>query len=58
METHVLYMYFSVHISEQVGNLLQWMLSPNPADRPTLSQVMLHEWVVDGEIEPPVPHNF
>lgn len=47
-----------VNISESCGDLLQWMLQPNPRDRPTLSQVMLHEWVVEGDIEPPVPHNF
>ena len=49
---------YQVYISEEAGHLLQWMLSPNPEDRPTLSQVMLHEWVVDGAIEPPTSHNF
>ena len=42
-----------VHLSEEAGDLLQWMLAPNPADRPSLSQVMMHEWVVRGEIHPP-----
>lgn len=50
--------FLTVHISEPCGQLLQWMLQPNPKDRPTLSQVMLHEWVVDGDIEPPVPPDF
>ncbi|KAL3777795.1 hypothetical protein HJC23_003568 [Cyclotella cryptica] len=49
---------WEIYISEEAGHLLQWMLSPNPEDRPTLSQVMLHEWVVDGAIEPPTSHNF
>jgi len=49
---------WEIYLSESCGHLLQWMLSPNPADRPTLAQVMMHEWVVDGEIQPPVPHNF
>ena len=42
-----------VSLSEEAGDLLQWMLAPNPADRPTLSQVMLHEWVVRGEVQLP-----
>jgi hypothetical protein len=42
-----------VHLSNEVGNLLQWMMSPNPVDRPTLEQVMLHDWVVRGEVIPP-----
>jgi serine/threonine protein kinase len=42
-----------VRLSEDGGDLLKWMLSPNPLDRPTLAQVMLHEWVVRGEVRPP-----
>jgi serine/threonine protein kinase len=46
---------WDIYLSEEAGHLLQWMLSPNPKDRPTLSQVMLHEWVTDGPIEAPTP---
>mmetsp|Transcript_29150 Transcript_29150/g.61882 ORF Transcript_29150/g.61882 Transcript_29150/m.61882 type:complete len:471 (-) Transcript_29150:161-1573(-) len=44
---------WDIHLSEEVCDLLQWMLSPNPNDRPTLAHVMLHEWVMNGEIHPP-----
>lgn len=44
---------FPVYLSEEAGDLLQWMLSPNPKDRPSLAQVMLHEWVVNGDVHPP-----
>lgn len=43
----------TVHLSDEAGNLLQWMMQPNPVDRPTLEQVMLHDWVVRGEAVPP-----
>ena len=43
----------TVHLSDEAGNLLQWMMQPNPVDRPTLEQVMLHDWVVRGEVVPP-----
>ena len=46
-----------VHLSEEVGDLLQWMLSPDPRDRPNLASVMTHAWVVNGEVHPPhLPH--
>lgn len=44
---------WDIHLSDEVGNLLQWMMSPNPVNRPTLEQVMLHDWVVRGEVVPP-----
>lgn len=42
-----------VHLTEEAGNLLQWMLMPNPYDRPTLAQVMWHDWVANEEVQPP-----
>ncbi|KAL7537376.1 hypothetical protein ACHAXR_007783, partial [Thalassiosira sp. AJA248-18] len=48
---------WDIFISEEAGGLLQWMMSPNPEDRPTLEQVMLHEWVVNGEVHPPNLHH-
>ena len=42
-----------VYLSEEAGDLLQWMLSPNPVHRPTLAQVMNHDWVLNGEVQPP-----
>ncbi|KAL7543524.1 hypothetical protein ACHAXR_012814 [Thalassiosira sp. AJA248-18] len=44
---------WEIFLSEEAGDLLQWMLSPNPENRPTLEQVMSHAWVVDGEVQPP-----
>mmetsp|Transcript_2356 Transcript_2356/g.4162 ORF Transcript_2356/g.4162 Transcript_2356/m.4162 type:complete len:81 (+) Transcript_2356:144-386(+) len=44
---------WQIYLSEEVGDLLQWMLSPNPKDRPTLAHVMSHEWVMNGEVHPP-----
>mmetsp|Transcript_18849 Transcript_18849/g.39520 ORF Transcript_18849/g.39520 Transcript_18849/m.39520 type:complete len:462 (+) Transcript_18849:396-1781(+) len=44
---------WDIHLSEELGNLMQWMLSPNPKDRPTLAHVMSHEWVMNGEVHPP-----
>jgi serine/threonine protein kinase len=44
---------WEIRLSEEVGDLLQWMLSPNPIDRPSLAQVMMHDWVIRGEIRPP-----
>lgn len=46
---------FAVYLSEELGHLLQWMLRPKPEDRPTLKQVMMHEWVMNGEVMPPEP---
>ena len=43
----------SVYLSQEVTELLQWMLTENPKDRPTLAQVMSHEWVMSGEVLPP-----
>jgi len=44
---------WDIYLSEEAGGLLQWMLSPNPEHRPSLAQVMLHDWVMNGEIHPP-----
>lgn len=46
---------FAVYISDEIGHLLQWMLQPDPAQRPTLKQVMMHDWVMNGEVMPPQP---
>ncbi|KAL9182743.1 hypothetical protein ACHAXT_004022 [Thalassiosira profunda] len=44
---------WEIYLSQEVTELLQWMLSENPKDRPTLAQVMSHEWVMNGEVMPP-----
>jgi len=44
---------WEIRLSEEVGDLLQWMLSPNPIDRPSLAQVMMHDCVIRGEVRPP-----
>ncbi|KAL7460655.1 hypothetical protein ACHAXS_001100, partial [Conticribra weissflogii] len=44
---------WNVDISDEAGKLLQWMLTLNPRNRPTLAQVMDHEWVVKGDVQPP-----
>mmetsp|Transcript_16506 Transcript_16506/g.26945 ORF Transcript_16506/g.26945 Transcript_16506/m.26945 type:complete len:476 (+) Transcript_16506:276-1703(+) len=44
---------WDIFLSEEAGDLLQWMLSPNPKDRPTLAQIMSHDWVKNGEVHPP-----
>ncbi|EJK61040.1 hypothetical protein THAOC_18529 [Thalassiosira oceanica] len=44
---------WDIHLTEEAGNLLQWMLMPNPYDRPTLAQVMWHDWVANEEVQPP-----
>jgi len=49
---------WEVYVSEEAGHLLQWMLTPEPEARPTLAQVMRHEWVVNGEVQPPHPINY
>lgn len=46
---------WEIYISDEIGHLLQWMLRPNPAERPTLKQVMMHDWVLNGEVMPPQP---
>lgn len=46
---------WEIRLSEELGHLLQWMLSPNAKDRPTLKQVMMHEWVMNGDVMPPQP---
>jgi len=49
---------WEVYVSEEAGHLLQWMLTPEHEARPTLAQVMRHEWVVNGEVQPPHPINY
>mmetsp|Transcript_20487 Transcript_20487/g.40883 ORF Transcript_20487/g.40883 Transcript_20487/m.40883 type:complete len:462 (-) Transcript_20487:374-1759(-) len=44
---------WEIFLSDEIAHLLQWMLRPNPAERPTLKQVMMHDWVVNGEVMPP-----
>lgn len=46
---------WEVTISPEAGDLLQKMLQLNPRNRLTLSQVMLHPWVVCDDIMPPPP---
>ena len=47
---------WGVHLSQEVGNLLQNMLQLDPSNRLTLNQVMRHPWVTANEIERPVNH--
>ncbi|KAL7443754.1 hypothetical protein ACHAXM_009037 [Skeletonema potamos] len=44
---------WEIYLSDEIGHLLQWMLRPKPEDRPTLKQVMMHDWVINGEVMPP-----
>lgn len=45
---------WGVHLSDDVGSLLQNMLQLDPRNRLTLDQVMRHPWVTFGEVQPPI----
>uniref|UniRef100_A0A8D2CTJ5 non-specific serine/threonine protein kinase n=1 Tax=Sciurus vulgaris TaxID=55149 RepID=A0A8D2CTJ5_SCIVU len=44
-----------VHLSPEARSLIQQMLMVDPAQRPTLEQVMGHPWLSQGEEAPPGP---
>lgn len=46
---------WDVQLSENAGDLLQWMLTLDVKARPTLAQVMDHAWVTDPDVQIPVP---
>lgn len=46
---------WEIIISPEAGDLLQNMLQLHPRDRLTLAEVMSHPWVVNGEVEGPLP---
>ncbi|MBZ3876526.1 Sperm motility kinase 2B, partial [Sciurus carolinensis] len=43
------------HLSQEARSLLQQMLTVDPAQRPTLEQVMGHPWLSQGQEAPPGP---
>lgn len=47
--------HWDIYLSDDAGHLLQWMLQLDPRDRPTLAQVMQHDWVREGEVQLPQP---
>jgi len=47
--------HWGINLSDDAGHLLQWMLQLDPRDRPTLAQVMQHDWVREGEVQLPQP---
>jgi serine/threonine protein kinase len=34
-------------VSEECRSLLDWMLTPDPAERPSAEQALSHEWFAD-----------
>ena len=42
-------------ISDAAKDLTQWMLSPNPSDRPSAAEVMAHRWNKQAPVAP-LPH--
>lgn len=46
---------WDINLSQEAGDLMQNLLLLDPRDRLTLSQMMVHPWVIHGEVQPPPP---